>query len=371
MMTKFTLSTKPFSSALDLAVLKSISDNDSIGILAQLTVDGPELRVNFQYPRILTELRFKGMPSDDKAAATVFVKNTVLNQLVATLESNTVDIEFTDGGIVIRSGKSNFSIPKLTDETEMSLNRPDVDSYKENAHKLDTAAWKFVKDNLTHVLVSCFENPVYNYVWVSEAGDTLSGDISDSLFAHAIKSDLKQTCLLSTTAIDILSIIPDNATIKQKDTDYLINVKGEGYEYITELKPQHESDPDTGDYNSAIILGVMKNPENYLSVNPEAVRKVLNQAALLSTVSDDVIEITLSSECMVLKNNNVDCNIEGKINGQLDTRSCSFTTKHIKQLLKPFSGQSVNIGMLVNEEDATVGIILFDGIVTMVVGGVA
>lgn len=370
-MNTFTVSTKPLSNALDLAVLNSVSDYDSIGILAQVTMEGRQLRINFQYPRITTEIRLKGAPSNENASCTVFVKNSVLKQIVSTLETNTIDLEFADGGLIIGSGKSRFSVSKLTDEEDLALKRPQESDYTEGSKNLNTEFWKYVKNNQTHVLVSSYEYPVYNAVWVSDESDVLAGDITDSLFAHSKKSDLGQTCLLSPTIIDLFSSVPDNATFKQHGTDYLISVIGEGYEYITEIKPQHESDADMGDYNSAIILGEMKHPESYVSVNPESIRKVLNQAALLSTVSDDVITVTLSTALMNLKNSNVDCFIDVKCSEDaLDNQgSCDFTTKHLKQLLKPYSGESVNISLLMDGDEAK-GIIIFDDELTMVVGGV-
>lgn len=367
---KFTLSTKPLATALDLAVPNNVSDYYKIGTLAQVTVDGKEMRINFQSNGILSEVKFKGAPEVPDMKETVFVGNTILKQLIATFDANTVQFEYVDGGLQLTAGKSNFLIPKLSDESEIQLKRPDVSSYTAEVSKLDTEAWKYIKNNQAHLIGSSYEFPVYTMVHVSDAGDVLAGDFTDSMFSHSNKSDLGQTCLISPIIADLLATIPDNATFKRNGSDYLIQVSGEGYEYIAEVSPKHESDADMGDYNAGLIMGELEHPENFVSLNPELIRKVLNQASLLVSVNDDIMDITMMPGVMNCKNKNIDCDIPIESNGDVRTGIvCKVATKNLKKVLKPYVKERVNVAMLFGDEEAK-GLLFFDEDVTIVLGGV-
>lgn len=367
---KFTMSTKPLATALDLAVPNNVSNYYLIGTIAQVSVSGKEMIINFQTKGILSEVRFKGAPEKPDMSESVFVSNKILKQLIASFDTNTVEFDFVEGGLRITSGKSSFLLPKVSDASEIQLTRPNESAYDTDVSNLDTNAWKFIKNNQLHLLSSSFEFPVYTMMYVSENGDVMTGDFIDSMFSHSMKSDLGQTCLISTSIADILSTIPDNATFKRNESNYLIQVSGEGYEYVGEIFPKHESDSDMGEYNAEIIMETLVHPEHFISVNPESIRKVLNQAALLVSVDDDVMYITFEKSSMNLKNKSVDCSIPATGTEEVTTGVVlKLATKNLKKMLKPYVNESVNVAMLFEGDEAK-GMLLFDDDVATVVGGV-
>lgn len=367
---KFTLSTKPLAKALDLAVPANVSPNYKIGTLAQLTVEGKELRINFQSKGILSEVRFKGAPETPDMKETVFVDNNVLKQLVSSFDTNTVQIDYVEGGIQLTAGKSNFLLPKLSYAEEITISRPDESKYTADVAKLNTDAWKYVKNNQAHLLAVSFEFPVYTMIHVSDKGDVLSGDFQDSMFSHSSKSDLGQTCLISSEITDLLASIPENATFKRNESNYLIQVNGEGYQYVSEVSPKHEFDSDMGDYNAEILLNELEHPDHFVSISPDALRKVLNQSALLESVKDDTMDITFDKSSINIKNASINCDIPSEGGENITTGvTCKIATKNLKKILKPYVKEKVNIAMLFEGDEAK-GLLLFDDDVTIIVGGV-
>lgn len=367
---KFTLSTKPLAAALELAVPNNVSNYYLIGTIAQVSVDGKEMIINFQTKGILSEVRFKGAPEVPDMKESVFVNNKVLKQLIASFDTNTVEFDYVDGGLKVTSGKSSFLVPKVSDASEIQLQRPNESDYATDVSNLDTNAWKFIKNNQLHLLSASFEFPVYTLMYVSESGDVITGDFIDSLFSHSKKSDLGQTCLISTSIADILSTIPENATFKRNESNYLIQVSGEGYQYVGEIFPKHEEDSDMGDYNADIIMETLSHPEHFISLNPESIRKVLSQASLFVTVDDDIMYITFEQSCMTLRNKSINCSVPAKGTENITTGVvCKIATKNLKKMLKPYVKEEVNVAMIF-DGDEPAGMLFFDDDVATVVGGV-
>lgn len=369
---KFTVSTKPLVNALDIGFLKNVSKNDKIGSVAQVTMEGAELRINFQYPRLFSELVLKGAPEKEDSHATVFVDATRFKSLISTFDSNTVVLDFVSGGLEVHSGKSKFNVPKMLDEDDISLERPNKENYsKANESKLDVNAWQYVRDNQLHTITISHTYPVYNMVYVGESGDVLAGDVMTSLFSYSHEGDLNQTCLLSTTLIEMLSSIPGDATVVRSENNYLVVAKGEGYVYTCEFKPQHESDAGMGDYNSDIILQTIQPPTEYVEVDPEAIRRSLGQATLLNVLDDTIVTITISSDEFKMVNKNVDCVLDVKSTSKFAPMSGDFQIEHLRKILKPYVSDTIKIGFIKDEDqpDDVKGIIIFDEKINMVAGG--
>ena len=122
----FTLSTKPFADALDLGVIPAnISKYYRLSCLAQLTASKRELRINLEASNVVTEILLKGSGDSDETV-TGFVDALILKQLVGTLESNTVTLEYTSGAIVLHSGSSKFNLPFLAESGDGELRSPQL-----------------------------------------------------------------------------------------------------------------------------------------------------------------------------------------------------------------------------------------------------
>ena len=368
---KFTISTKPFASALDLAVVSNnVTKFNKLSCLAQLTVDGKQLTLNLEADRISTEVRFKGAPDPESAKAVVFVDCMLLKQLISTVESGTVILEFTESGLVIHSGSSKFTLPKLLDDAELELKKPNISEYfQANGVDLDRTGWKFVKDCQMYALSMSFAYPVYTKVWVGENGGVIVGDMNKSLFTYAKKSNLGKTCLLHMSIVNLFNSLPEGAKIIPGKFNYLIHVKAEGYEYVTEFKPQYEEDEDMGSYHSDIVLEELKHPDYSVAVNPSLIAKYLNQALLLATTKEDTITFKLGNGVLSLCNNNVVCNVNVQGTEGHEEVECVFLIEDLQSVITKYEDELINIGPVFDEEGCK-GIVVYSKDLTTVLGGV-
>lgn len=370
---KFIVNTKPLSDGLDLGVINAnVSKFYSKSCLAQVTATKHTLRINLEAAFILSEIRLKGS-GDSDTTETVFVDSLLLKQLVSTFESSTVTLEFSEGGLILHSGKSRFTLPKMMDEVDLELKVPKLPDYATDPIKINKDDWKFVKENQMYAIAMSFIHPVYTKVWVGNDGDVLVGDFDNSLFTHSKRSKLGNTCLLSDTIINLFNSLPDGAQLIQSDKSYLINVKTDGFEYISEFTPQYESDEDVGSYNSDIILGMM-NPSQSESefgsvkFNAPAVTKFLSQAALISSGSDDVIKFSIGEDSQLsLEDRNVNCKLAVTGNVQ-SAYSVEFKTALLKSVISNYS-EDVSVSPMI-QGDEIVGIVLWDKNLTTVIAGV-
>ena len=119
---KFTVSTKPLQNAIDLGIIKeNISKFNQKSCLAQVTASRENLRINIEAPSIYTEIVLRGSGDSDEEE-TIFVDCALLRQLVDSFDKDVTTIEFVDGGIVLHSGSSKFTLAKLLDANNLSLN---------------------------------------------------------------------------------------------------------------------------------------------------------------------------------------------------------------------------------------------------------
>lgn len=364
---RFTTNTKPFADALSLGIINSnVSNFHKKSCIVQLSADSNTLRINIEAAMICTEIRMKG--SGEGSPATVFVDSMLLKQLASTLDSSTVTLEFEENGLVIHSGKSKFNLPKMVDSTEFELRAPELANYSAASIDIDRSDWKFIKEYQMYAISMAFIHPVYTRVWVGADGDVLVGDFDSSLFTHSKKSKLGNQCLLSDTIINLFNSLPEGAKLTPIGRDYLIQVTNDSFDYSTQFTPLYEDDEEVGSYNSDIFLEMMGHPDEHSVIATGAVTKLLNQALLLSSTSEDTIQFSISKGILQLKDRNVDgqLSVEGDLS--LDY-SVEFKLEMLKKVLSNYPDDNIKISPMI-QEDTTVGIVVWNDELTTIVAGV-
>ena len=356
---KFQLSTKPLSDALNLGVIPAnISKYFRLSCLAQLTATKNQLRINLQASSICTEILLKGL-GDEDGEVTAFVDCLVLKQIVATLESSTVTIEYTDGGIILHSGSSKLTLPQIADSGDGELKRPSLPNEGDAKMKLDLSDWKFVKDHQMYAVALSFVHPIYMNVWIGESGDVIVGDFDNSLFTFSKKNKLGKTCLLTDTIINLFNSLPEGAEITAMGDSYWVGVKTDGYEYASEFTPKYEGD-EIGNYRSDVFLStVVKDLENSFQVAVAPISKFLSQADLLSS-GNTKVQFTVSGNQLQLKDDNIDCKVP--IEGKCVDFSIPVNSELLKPIISHVDSENVKMSPVVNKDEAG-NITEFNGLV--------
>ena len=365
---KFTCNTKPLADSLDLGIINSnVSNFHQKSCTVELTATEKMLKINIEASQIYTEIHIPGK-GEDGDSATVFVDSLLLKNLVSTFETPTIELNFEENGLILVSGKSKFTLPKMVDGDDFDLRAPAVPDSFDGAIEINQEDWKFIKDYQMYAISMAFINPVYTKVWIGERGDVLVGDFDNSLFTHSVHSKLGKTCLLSDTIINLFNSLPAGSKVVPLDNSYVIQLKTDSYEYLTQFTPQYESDESVGSYNSEIFLGMMQHNEEGLKVNTVALTKALNKALLLSTNSQDSILFSLEDGQVHLKDKNVDCSITatGKTEGNY---TVEFNLERLKKVISNYSDEDISISPM-EQEGSTVGIMVWNKDLTTIVAGV-
>lgn len=365
----FVLSTKPFCDALNLGIVNSnVSKFYQKSCLAQVTASRTNLTVNLEASNIVSEVKMRGSGDEDTVVST-FVDSLLLKQLVSTFDSATTTVEFTEGGLILHSGRSKFNLPKMSDASDMELNKPSILHSSVSGVDIDKAGWKFVKEHQMYAIAMSFIHRVYTNVWASADGHVIVGDFDNSLFTYSKNSKLNKTCLLPDTIINLFNAIPDGAKLYNNDKSYIIQLTTDGYEYLSEFTPNYEDDERYGSYNSDMILDMMNVDENSsVSFKVSSLTRFLNQAALLSTSSEDTIKLSVSGKELSLTDNNVDCKLP--LDKESSESYCiEFKTALLKSVINNMDSDDVKM-MPMKQDDEYVGVIIWTPNMTVVLASV-
>lgn len=363
---KFICNTKPFADSLDLGIInQNVSNFHQKSCTVELTASEKMLKINIEASQIFTEIHIPG--KGEGATARIFVDSLLLKNLANTFESQTITLDFEENGLTLVSGKSKFTLPKLVDGDDFDLRAPVVPDNLDNAIELNRDDWKYIKDHQMYAISMAFITPVYTKVWIGESGDVLVGDFDNSLFTHSNVSKLGKTCLLSDTIINLFNSLPAGSKIIPVDDSYVIQLKTDSYEYLTQFTPQYESDESVGSYNSDIILGMMGHGEAYFKINTDAVTKALNQALLLSTNSQDTIMFEVVDGQLHLTDKNVDCVVSGS--GVSESYKVEFNLERLKKVISNYDDETINVGPMM-QEGVAIGIMVWNDKLTTIVSGV-
>lgn len=389
---RFVVNTKPLIDALALGVIPTnVTKFYNKSVMTQLTATETELRINLEMQSIKSEMRLKGIGTftDEEVKkleeagkhkrAVVLVDTLVFKQLVSTFDTNTTEIEFVDGGIILYSGKSKFTIPQIIDSDDMELDPP-LDAVNSDASTidLDKENWVFVKNYQMYAIAMSYSRPVYTYAWVGESGDVIVGDIDNSLFTHSDKNTLGRTCLLSDTIINLFNSMPDGAILRECGNGYVISVTTDGFVFIAEFTPKYEdSDTDAlGSYNAPIFLEMMNHPEDdmYNTFEKGPVDKFLSQISLLSSGTEETAVLSVENNKLKISNKDGDGNSAvfamGK-NGHCPDFKLTFRLSAIKSVIDNFSDEFLNISPVAGAEgDEAAGVLFWGEELTTVLAGV-
>lgn len=347
---RFTTNTKPFSDALSLGIINAnVSNYHKKSNIAQISATNDTLKINLEASNIKTEIRLKGTGEGERAS--IFVSSLLIKQLVATLESATVTLEFAENGLILHSGTSSFTLPKVIEANELDLDAPAVPAQAAETITIDKSDWKFIKENQMYAIAMSFVHPVYTRVWIGANGDVLVGDYDSSLFTHSKHSKLGSQCLLSDTIINLFISLPDGAKLTKLGREYLVTCSADSFEYVTQFKPLYEADEGIGDYNSDIFLTLLTEPASTITVSATNLSKFLGQADLLSSTTEDTIQLIKSGNTLELKDKHVDCKVN--VTGNTQDFSLEFWTANLKKVISNYGDESIRIAPLTADGEVT------------------
>lgn len=364
----FTTNTKPFAEALNLGIINAnVANYHKKSNIVQLTADAHTLRINVEASQICSQMLLKGA-GDTEQSATIFVSSLLLKQLVATLESATVILEFAENGLVIHSGKSKYTLPKMVDASDIELTPPKLLDSAAVMILLDKSDWKFIKDRQLFAIAMSFVHPVYTKVWIGAEGDVIVGDYDNSVFTHSTKNKLGSTCLLSDTIVNLFTCLPDGAKICKSGKDYIITYECDSFSYVTQFTPFYEDDEGVGSYNSEIFLTMMTPPASGLGVSPAALSRILGQAELLGGSSDDTITLAVKENTIHISDKNIDCDLPIISGVATDEFTITFKTESLKKVISNYTDEKLEISAFV-QDDTVGGLLIWTNELVTIIGG--
>lgn len=362
---KFTTNTQYLMDALNLGIVNAnVSKFYQKSCVVELSATSDTLTINIEASRIATQLFVYGQ-GDTDSCSPIFVDCLLFKQLIATLDPIDVTLEFAETALVIHSGTSKFSIPKMLEDLDVSMRTPQHISSGTSTIPIDVEAWKFIKDTQMYAMAISLLHPVYTNVWVGEFGDVIVGDFDNSLFTHSKKSNLHKQCLLSDTIINLFTAMPEDAQVTFAGKNCLIDVVTEGYRYICELEPQYEEDEGVGSYNSEIILQLLTRPDgDFAYVNKSIVSRYLGQAELLSTDKDSTIHVICKDGIFTVKDVNVDANVTVECTGNVDF-DVELKLSTVKTVFNSYKHNGVYVSPVYTDGELS-GLMVWDENVTTV-----
>lgn len=364
----FTVSTKPLADALNLSVINAnISKFYQKSCLAQLSADAHMLTINLEAASISTEVKLKGS-GDSEEKAVVFVDCAALKSIVGTFDASVTTLEFTENGLILHSGSSTFTLPKMVDAAGMELAKPAHAEDGQPSIKLDKNDWKFIDDHQMYAIGTSFAYPVYTKVWVGEKGDVIVGDFAQSLFTFSKKCKLGKTCLLSDTIINFMISLPDGATITCLDNSYRVDVKCDAFEYAAEFTPKYESDPGVGSYQSEDMFAAadQKDENNFITVPVESIKKIMSQSSILASAGEHITHLSFASSELRISDSNVDCKM--KVDGTCCDFNIDLETELFRSSINNIDATSVKIYPIMQEGIAA-GVALCTEAMSVILGG--
>lgn len=311
---KFKCNVAPLVDCMNLAIINSnISKFYEKSTVVELTVDGSTLTLNTQATSLTSEASVRG-DNVDGSSCSAIVDCVLLKQLVSGLTSNDVTFDFQDNCVVVMSGRSKFTVPKLlTDEEEASLDKPLKEEELANvAHsELHPDVWKTIQDHQLYAIASSQIHKVYTRVWVSKEKGVLTGDPNNSVFTYQPESDLVNSCLVSSTIVNLLASLEAGARIYcVSDTVYVVYMDVDSFSFCSQFTVDLEDESTIGTYESDMIFDmVLDESQQEFEVSKSSLTSTAKQASLFASASNPFISVVANNNGVRLVNDNVNCQI--------------------------------------------------------------
>lgn len=363
---KFKVNTEPLKNALELGIINAnISKYYAPSCVALVSLSKNSVQINLEAMSVISELKVPGMGEEGEVQQ-VFVDSLKLKQLVNSFDTNVTDMEITEDGLILKSGSSKFTLPKVLDN-DATMKTPALPDYDAESILVVHENWKFIDDNQMYAAGISFTNKAYTMAWFDGNKNVLVGDFDNSLFTHSEKGDMPSKCLLSDTIINLLNTVPDGSEITQHDKSYILNVKTDGYEFLCEFLPGYEDDPEYGDYSGPIVMDMMQHGDDNVVFDSKVVSKFLSQALLLSE-ADDVVFMKSTGGRLTITGDYVDFPVS-LMSGQLEDFQLKFRIKNLASILSKYTGEESIHMSLVSNEDGVAGITVWSPDLTTTLAG--
>ena len=345
---KFTVSTKPLKNVTDLGIIKAnISKFYYRSNIVQITANRDTLKLNIEASGIKSRMTLKGS-GDEDVTKSIMVDCSIFKSLIDSIDNDILALEFIEGGLYIHAGTSKFAVPQMLDVNDVQLSEP-IDNYTATSTiTINPADWQFIKDHQMYAISDSAQHPVYTNVWVGSDKDIIVGDFESSLFTYSKHGAFDTTCLFPASLINLFTSIPEGSTVSKVDKNYVLSIETDSYSMFTEFTPKYEDDESVGSYNSAIILGMLAHPENFITVDVGPITKFINQASILNqTELDKIIDFTITNNKLTITNKASSYSMDVNTN---DNYSIKFTTDLLKSVLSNFDADKINIAPMTRTE---------------------
>lgn len=373
---KFTVSTAPLKNVMNLGIIKSnISKFYYRSNIVQITADRDTLKLNIEAASIKTRMTLRGS-GDEDAVRTVMVECLKFKNLIDSIDSEIVSLEFIDGGLYVHTGTSKFAISQIIDANDAQLDEP-VDNFDTaNTITITSSDWQFINDHQMFAISTSEKRPVYKNVWVGSDNAAIVGDFDASLFTYSKHGNFDSSCLIPPTLINLFTSIPEGSTIAKIDKNYVLNIETDNYSMVTEFTPKYEDDETVGSYNSEIILNILKHPENFITLDINPIIKFINQTAIVNQSDAGKITDFILGDGKLLLNNR-----SNSYSTEVDTDASytvKFATSYLKSVLSNLDDDKVNVAPMkrtvpgANGQPATeitIGCIFWTDDLTIVLAG--
>lgn len=301
---RFTVSTKPLKNVIKLGIIKAnISNYYHRSTVVQITANRDTLKLNIEASGIKTCMTLKGSGDEDTTAITI-VDCLMFKNLIDSIDSDILTIEFIDGGIYIYAGTSKFALSQVLDANDVQLNEPTDIREAQSTVIMHPEDWQFVKDHQLYALADNQDQPIYTNVWVGSNHEVITGDVKVERFTYSKKGSFDSQCLLTPSLINLFTSIPGGSVVSRVGKNYILSIETDSYSLLTDFLPKYESDAGVGSYNADIFLGIMAHPDSCVTLDLTPINKFLKQTSILGnserarlfTLSIGDGKLTLSNE---------------------------------------------------------------------------
>ena len=121
---KFTVNSKPLKNVTNLGIIKAnVSKYFYRSNLVQITASRDTLKLNIEASGIKTKMTLKGSGDEDNTKS-IIVDCLTFKNLIDSIDTDVISIEFIDGGIYVHAGTSKFAISQTLDVNDVQLDEP-------------------------------------------------------------------------------------------------------------------------------------------------------------------------------------------------------------------------------------------------------